>query len=138
MSNLGQGTFEVILVSGAIFIVMLILFNVLQEGGTRTSAIIDLSSASNALQELDSAGQAVYEQGKGAQVTLSVSFPNDVKNVTFNNMISTIYYKSGKYQTRSLSYNSTGSLPTPGLGPIKLRIKNTGNEVCFGNLSACP
>ncbi|HLD19092.1 MAG TPA: hypothetical protein VJB90_03720 [Candidatus Nanoarchaeia archaeon] len=133
----GQGAIEVLVITGAIFIIIAILFFSAQKESTKTNAYTNLANAQGSLLELETAGRAVYEQGIGAATTLTLSMPYDIKKITFENRTAKIHYNSGKNQSWNMGFDVYGSIATPPPGPLTFRIKNTNGSICFGNQSAC-
>ena len=137
MKKKSQASTEYIVIISLVFSMLLIIaaidLEILSSGGER----FRVTRAKHALDELASAAELVYQEGRGAQTKVYVTMPRNVIASSVRNQTLTINLSAmGSNRTlfRRLDFNVSGTIPTDS-GAYWLEVESFGTYVNISNIN---
>ena len=137
MPKKSQVSAEYIIIISLIFSVLLIIaaidLEILSSGAER----FRITRAKHALDELASAAELVYQEGRGAQTKVYLSLPRNVLASSVRNQTLTINLSamgSDRSIFRKLDFNVSGTIPTEA-GAYWLEVESFGTYVNISNIN---
>ncbi len=106
----GQAAVEAMLIVAVALIILVILFQILQDQSAAKREIEIAQAAEIAITDLEAAGSSVQGQGIGAKTSVNLLLPDEVEKITFTNRTAHIYFRSGHVRDRVLPFIATGTI----------------------------
>ncbi len=137
MNRKSQLSAEYMVILSLFFSVLLIIavidLEILSSGGER----FRITRAKHALDELASAAELVYQEGRGAQIKVFITMPRNVLGTSVSGQTMTINIsamEANRSMFRRLDFNVSGTIPTES-GAYWLEVESFGTYVNISNIN---